>query len=320
MIGDAARLKSAFALIDTAPLKDLEGRLKPLMEEGRPYRVQAREALAFARLKAGDTAGARGDFVVLSQLLDASQGAQARAQAAIGLIDSGSAKAVPGVVKQPRRRCRRRRCSIPAVCLAGRRLPISRRCRTSRNDEPQDDSRRPDGGGAGRERLLDGRASSIPSTRRTTGPAELAGEGQRISIIPPDQLLEPAAALKGVDFFLPPAGDDRGLAAARRHARNSASGNVDAAPDLSVAWRKSIGQGAKRGRYVTAPPIAADGKVFVMDGDGRGRRPIDARTGAQVWRTGDQSAGDNKRDKLRLRRRRRRRRRQALRLLGLSLQ
>jgi len=99
VVGDAARLKSAFALLDTAPLKELEGRLKPLIEEGRPYRVQAREALAFAKLNAGDLTGARGDFVLISQSLDAPQGAQARAQAAIGLIDSGSAKAVPGVVK-----------------------------------------------------------------------------------------------------------------------------------------------------------------------------------------------------------------------------
>ena len=100
LLGDAARLKSAFALLDTAPLKDLEARLKPMMEEGRPYRVQAREALAFAKLNAGDMSGARSDYVVLSQLLDASQGAQARAQAAIGLIDSGSAKAVGALVKE----------------------------------------------------------------------------------------------------------------------------------------------------------------------------------------------------------------------------
>ncbi|MBW8814380.1 MAG: tetratricopeptide repeat protein [Caulobacterales bacterium] len=99
VIGDAARLKSAFALLDTAPLTELEGRLKPLMDDGRPYRIQAREALAFAKLNAGDLKGARGDFVLISQALDAPQGAQARAQAAIGLIDSGSAKAVPAVVK-----------------------------------------------------------------------------------------------------------------------------------------------------------------------------------------------------------------------------
>ena len=99
LIADAARLKSAFALLDTAPLSELEGRLKPLMEDGRPYRVQAREAMAFAKLNAGDTKGARSDFVLLSQSLDAGQGVQARAQAAIGLIDAGSAKAVPAVVK-----------------------------------------------------------------------------------------------------------------------------------------------------------------------------------------------------------------------------
>jgi len=44
VIGDVARLKSAFALLDTAPLKELEGRLTPLTQDGHPYRVQAREA------------------------------------------------------------------------------------------------------------------------------------------------------------------------------------------------------------------------------------------------------------------------------------
>jgi len=94
VFADAARLKSAFALLDTAPAKDLEARLTPLMEDGRPYRVQAREALAFTRLMAGNLPAARGDFVIISGMLDAPEGARARAKAAIGLIDSGSAKAV----------------------------------------------------------------------------------------------------------------------------------------------------------------------------------------------------------------------------------
>ena len=42
-----------------------------------------------------------------------------------------------------------------------------------------------------------------PFDRNDDGPSETAGEGQRISIIPADQLLEPAEALKGVDFALP---------------------------------------------------------------------------------------------------------------------
>jgi hypothetical protein len=99
VIGDAARLKAAFALLDTAPEKDVEARLTPLLQTDRPYRVQAREALAFAKLMAGDTAGARGEFVIISGMLDAPEGARARAKAAMGLIDSGSAKAVPATVR-----------------------------------------------------------------------------------------------------------------------------------------------------------------------------------------------------------------------------
>lgn len=99
VIGDAARLKSAFALLDTAPRKELETRLNPLLEDGRPYRVQAREALAFTKLMANDVAGARGDFVIISGTLDAPEGARARAKAAIGLIDSGTAKEVAATVR-----------------------------------------------------------------------------------------------------------------------------------------------------------------------------------------------------------------------------
>ncbi len=99
VLGDAARLKSAFAILDTAPYAEVEGRLSPLIKEGRPYRVQAREALAFAKLMKGDSAGARGDFVVIANSLDSLEGARQRAKAAVELIDTGSAKAVPAAVK-----------------------------------------------------------------------------------------------------------------------------------------------------------------------------------------------------------------------------
>ena len=99
MLGDAARLKSAFAILDTAPFSEVEGRLAPLMKDGHPYRVQAREALAFAKLMKGDDAGARRDFVVISQSLEAPEGARQRAMAAMDLIDPGSAAAVPAAVQ-----------------------------------------------------------------------------------------------------------------------------------------------------------------------------------------------------------------------------
>ncbi|WP_312165228.1 tetratricopeptide repeat protein [Phenylobacterium sp.] len=99
IIGDAARLKSAFALLDTAPYKDMEARLTPLTQEGRPYRAEAREALAFSKLMAGDLAGARSDFVVIGLMADAGEAARQRAEAAKALIDSGSAKTLPAAVK-----------------------------------------------------------------------------------------------------------------------------------------------------------------------------------------------------------------------------
>jgi hypothetical protein len=99
VLGDAARLKSALAILDTASYADVEGRLTPLLKEGRPYRVQAREALAFAKLLKGDEKGARGDFVVIQNSLDAPDSARQRAGAAINLIDSGSAKMVGPTVK-----------------------------------------------------------------------------------------------------------------------------------------------------------------------------------------------------------------------------
>ncbi|WP_340647245.1 tetratricopeptide repeat protein [Phenylobacterium sp.] len=99
IIGDVARLKSAFALLDTAPYKDLEARLTPMLKEGRPYRTEAREALAFAKIMHGDMAGARGDFVVISLIADASEGARNRAKAAMDLIDSGSAKNVAATAR-----------------------------------------------------------------------------------------------------------------------------------------------------------------------------------------------------------------------------
>ena len=61
--------------------------------------MQAREALAFAKLMKGDTAGAKTDFVVISQSLDAPEGARQRAKAAMDLIDTGSAKSVAATVK-----------------------------------------------------------------------------------------------------------------------------------------------------------------------------------------------------------------------------
>jgi hypothetical protein len=90
MIADMATLKSAFALMDTAPLATLEAKLTPLIAPARPYHAQAREALALARLSNGKAAAARTDLVAVANQLDTPDSARQRAQAIIALIDSGT--------------------------------------------------------------------------------------------------------------------------------------------------------------------------------------------------------------------------------------
>ena len=121
----------------------------------------------------------------------------------------------------------------------------------------------------------------------------IASQGERIPVIALDQSLQPADALKGVDYFLPtptvmdswpvPGGN-----------LEQAVGHVEAAPNLSVAWRKGFGEGSKRGYQVTAPPVAADGRVYVMDGAAR-VSAFDARSGREIWSTN--ARPDVRRDK-----------------------
>lgn len=126
------------------------------------------------------------------------------------------------------------------------------------------------------------------------GAKEVASEGERISIVAADQKLEPAAALKGVDFALPPVTPAADWPLPGGTAEQS-MGNSDAAPALSVAWRKSIGQPSKGGQNITAPPVAAGGRIFTMDGEA-GVAAHDAKTGALVWRV-NLRPNDNKRDR-----------------------
>ena len=90
IVSDMAALKAAYAVMDTAPLATLEAKLSPLADAGRPYHIQAREALALARLANGKAAQAKQDFVAISSQLDTPDSARQRAQAIIALIDSGT--------------------------------------------------------------------------------------------------------------------------------------------------------------------------------------------------------------------------------------
>jgi hypothetical protein len=91
---DLASLRAIYALLDTAPIADLERRITPLTAAGRPYRLQAQEALAMARLLAGRTAATKSAYQVITLNLNAPEDMTRRAQTAIALIDSGQAGAL----------------------------------------------------------------------------------------------------------------------------------------------------------------------------------------------------------------------------------
>lgn len=103
MIADAAALQAAFVAMDSgAATADVESRLTPLTEEGRPYRPLAREARAYLMLSSGRAPQARRELVVLSLSEESPESLRTRAQAAIQLIDTGGAPAVAGIAQAAR--------------------------------------------------------------------------------------------------------------------------------------------------------------------------------------------------------------------------
>lgn len=98
IIADAASLKAAFLLMDTASLDDIKARLEPLAREKRPMRPFAQEALAFAQLQHGQTAEARQTLVQLQLGQDVPDPVRQRAQIGIEAVDSGTAANLAAII------------------------------------------------------------------------------------------------------------------------------------------------------------------------------------------------------------------------------
>ena len=106
--------------------------------------------------------------------------------------------------------------------------------------------------------------------------------GVRIPIIQSNDQLAVSDTLKGQDFFLPAPAAQADWPLPGGTPSQSVE-NVDAAPTLSIVWRRSFGVPSSRRHHVTAPPIAAEGRIYVMDGAAT-VSAHDARSGAMVWR------------------------------------
>lgn len=122
----------------------------------------------------------------------------------------------------------------------------------------------------------------VPSFAKKDKPQEVAGDGRRISIIAFDQRVEAAEALKGADFFLPPALPQTEWPQPGGLGEQNVE-NVEAAPAFEIAWRRGFGKGSSRAFHIVTAPIIAGGRVYVMDAE-TDLAAIDAQTGAIVWK------------------------------------
>jgi outer membrane protein assembly factor BamB len=104
----------------------------------------------------------------------------------------------------------------------------------------------------------------------------------RIPVVTLSDQLKVSDALKGQDFFIPQPAPMTSWPLPGGTPEQSVE-NVDAAPKFEVAWRRPVGLASTRVRHVTAPPIAAAGRIFVMDGVAT-ISAHDAHTGAMIWR------------------------------------
>jgi outer membrane protein assembly factor BamB len=113
------------------------------------------------------------------------------------------------------------------------------------------------------------------------GKHKYTGKGERIPLAAYDESLHPAEALKGQDFYLPAPSPMADWPLPGGTPEQSVE-HVDAGRDFVIAWRRNFGRKSARAWHVTAPPVVAGGRIFVMDG-AAGVSAFDAKDGREVW-------------------------------------
>lgn len=108
-------------------------------------------------------------------------------------------------------------------------------------------------------------------------------KGERIAVLGLNDKLEPNAALKGIDFAIPAAQAQPDWPQAGGTPSHAVE-NVVAAPQMKELWRRNVGVPSGITGHITASPVLADGKLFVMDGQAT-VSALDPATGRELWRS-----------------------------------
>ncbi len=106
-------------------------------------------------------------------------------------------------------------------------------------------------------------------------------EEGRISILAFEQTLVADDKLTGRTPAVPAAVDVKEWTQPGGTASN-APGNIQTGETIKVAWRQSAGDGSSRKTHLSAPPVIADGRLFIIDA-GQNLRAMDANTGKRLW-------------------------------------
>jgi outer membrane protein assembly factor BamB len=106
-------------------------------------------------------------------------------------------------------------------------------------------------------------------------------KGERISVMSLDQSLKPDPELAKVAVVLPPPYRNGQWPEPGGYAAN-AMYHLEAPGRLQMLWQQDAGKGSDDDSRLTAPPIVADGRVFVLDAQAH-LFAFDAQSGNPLW-------------------------------------
>lgn len=113
-------------------------------------------------------------------------------------------------------------------------------------------------------------------------PQAVASEGERVSILTFEETVEASETLAGRPINLPTPQAVTAWTQPGGTAENSIE-HAQAGENFQIAWRRDIGEGSGSRTQITAPIVAADGRIYVLDGHNQ-VSAIDAASGSTVWR------------------------------------
>jgi outer membrane protein assembly factor BamB len=114
------------------------------------------------------------------------------------------------------------------------------------------------------------------------GPAKRSNlRGERISVMSLDEAMQVDPALKDTKVVLPPPYRNAEWPQPGGYASN-AMYHLEASGPLQVVWQQDAGKGSDNDSQLTAAPVVADGRVFVLDSAAH-VFAFDAKSGRALW-------------------------------------